>query len=205
MAVDRDPSSPPPDSKKNGARKYPSQEILGLSSRLQLCAGDSHDSKSQQSELTTTLANNDSPTDFREVSEASLSYITVPSDHRTSVLAKTRTWHVLLISQDLKHPPLPLRIVGDVVLGRKAAGVNPDIDLNPYEPGLLGVSRTHAMFRPTHGQLLLTDLGSTNGTSLNGERLRLGRPGNVLDQSVISLGRLHFKVRIMRNPEENMR
>ena len=203
MTVDKDPSSPPRDSTKNVARKYPSLEILGLSSRLQLCAGDSHDSKSQHTERTTTLASSDSPTDFREISEVSLEYITVPSDHRTSALAKTRTWHVLLISQDLRHPPLPLRIVGDVVLGRKVAGVNPDIDLNPYEPSLLGVSRTHAMFRPTHHQLLLTDLGSTNGTSLNGKRLTLGRPGNVTDQSVISLGRLHFKVRIMRCAEEN--
>ena len=108
---------------------------------------------------------------------------------------------MLLISQDSKHPPLSLRIVGDIVLGRKAEGVNPDVDLNPYEPGLHGVSRTHAMIRPTPDQLLLSDLGSTNGTLLNGLKLRPGRTENLTDQSVISLGKLHLKVRIMHRPD----
>lgn len=205
MAEDKGSSNSPPDSTKNVTRKYSALEALGLSGGKPSNARDSHGQSRQRASLTTTLASYDSPTDFREISDTQFKdYITVPSDHRTTALAKTRTWHVLLISQELKHPPLALRIMGDIVLGRKAEGVNPDIDLNPYEPGLHGVSRTHAMIRPTQDQLLLIDLGSTNGTLLNGMKLKSGRTGNVTDKSVISLGKLHFKVSIMRCPGDNM-
>ncbi len=47
-----------------------------------------------------------------------------------------------------------------------------DIDLSPYEAWKQGVSRRHACFLWHEQTLLLTDLGSTNGTYLNLARLR---------------------------------
>jgi len=204
MADDNDGSITPPDSSESVTGKYSVLEALGLSDRMKAYAGASIGTKVTLAPPTTTLAEWDSPTDFRDIpSNLIKDYVTAPSDRRATALAKNRTWFVLLIGQDSKHPPLSLRIVGDIVLGRKAEGVNPDVDLNPYEPALHGVSRTHAMIRPTPDQLLLSDLGSTNGTLLNGQKLRPGRTENLTDQSVISLGKLHLKVRIMRRPDGN--
>jgi len=154
--------------------------------------------------LTRQVAVPDQTAAFGEVPVIPLeNYLTVPSKPGAALISKARTWHVLLISSYAHHPPLALKIVGDVVLGRQTEGVEPDVDLGPFEPALYGVSRTHAMIRPTADQLLLNDLGSTNGTSLNGDKLELSRAGNITDQSVITLGKLHFKVYIVRRPEDN--
>ncbi|MET8653728.1 FHA domain-containing protein [Nocardia aurea] len=57
----------------------------------------------------------------------------------------------------------------DILIGKRSVsqGVQPDIDLG-LAPADAGVSRTHAMLRLTPSALTITDLGSTNGTSLNG-------------------------------------
>jgi hypothetical protein len=46
-------------------------------------------------------------------------------------------------------------------------GVEPEIDLG-LQPADRGVSTQHAVLRLREGALTVTDLGSTNGTSLNG-------------------------------------
>jgi len=50
--------------------------------------------------------------------------------------------------------------------------------------------------------LIISDLGSTNGTQFDGERLSLGKAMTVTDKGVITLGKLHFQVRIMHRPGE---
>ncbi|MET7771924.1 FHA domain-containing protein [Nocardia sp. NPDC005366] len=57
----------------------------------------------------------------------------------------------------------------DILIGKRSVsqGVQPDIDLG-LAPADAGVSRAHAMLRLTPTALTITDLGSTNGTSLNG-------------------------------------
>ena len=58
---------------------------------------------------------------------------------------------------------------GQILIGKRSVsqGVTPDIDLG-MAPADAGVSRAHAMLRLTPSALTITDLGSTNGTSLNG-------------------------------------
>ncbi len=58
---------------------------------------------------------------------------------------------------------------GQILIGKRSLsqGVTPDIDLG-LAPSDAGVSRAHAMLRLTPTALTITDLGSTNGTSLNG-------------------------------------
>ena len=52
-------------------------------------------------------------------------------------------------------------------------GIMVDIDLTPHESGETPVvSRHHAEFTWSGNTLLLTDLGSTNGTSVNGAPLQ---------------------------------
>jgi eukaryotic-like serine/threonine-protein kinase len=54
--------------------------------------------------------------------------------------------------------------------------VFPDIDLGPHDGAALGVSRVHArLFR--HGDTwIVEDVGSSNGTFLNGRRISVGEP-----------------------------
>jgi pSer/pThr/pTyr-binding forkhead associated (FHA) protein len=52
------------------------------------------------------------------------------------------------------------------------------------------VSRVHAALRRNHAQLLLIDLGSTNGTRLNGKPLPAHQPTPVENGDEIRLGKL---------------
>ncbi|MFI7002238.1 FHA domain-containing protein [Nocardia sp. NPDC050175] len=57
----------------------------------------------------------------------------------------------------------------DILIGKRSVsqGLTPDIDLG-IAPADVGVSRAHAMIHLDGAELTVTDLGSTNGTSVNG-------------------------------------
>ncbi|WP_433634471.1 FHA domain-containing protein [Nocardia sp. CA-120079] len=57
----------------------------------------------------------------------------------------------------------------DILIGKHSVsqGLQPEIDLG-IAPADAGVSRAHAILRLTENGITITDLGSTNGTSLNG-------------------------------------
>lgn len=57
----------------------------------------------------------------------------------------------------------------DILIGKHSVsqGLQPEIDLG-IAPADAGVSRAHAILRLTETGITITDLGSTNGTSLNG-------------------------------------
>ncbi len=52
----------------------------------------------------------------------------------------------------------------------------PDINLEPYHAFEAGVSRIHAAIRLVDDQVLITDLGSGNGTRINGNENRTAYP-----------------------------
>lgn len=109
-------------------------------------------------------------------------------------------WRIALISSDRRRPPLGLTVLGDVVVGRKVQGVNPDLDLSDYDEGRAGISRIHALIRPTMEGLLLSDLGSTNGTFVDGDKLVTGRAVVLHDGATIAFGKCNFKLRIVEHP-----
>jgi hypothetical protein len=79
----------------------------------------------------------------------------------------------------------------EYILGREGhEQVVPDLNLNPYGAREKGVSRVHAALRRDRSQVLLIDLGSTNGTRLNGKPLVAHQPMRVEDGDEIRLGRL---------------
>jgi hypothetical protein len=90
-------------------------------------------------------------------------------------------------------PPQGVDVCGDVVLGRSAQNV--DLDLSQYHAVEHGVSRRHAMLRPSSSKLYLIDLGSTNGTRCNSVVVSGARALQHLD--TISLGGLTFQLRII--------
>jgi len=68
------------------------------------------------------------------------------------------------------------------------------VNLNPYGAREKGVSRIHALLRIDQHQLMLVDLGSTNGTRLNGTLVSANKPVKLENGDEIQLGKLSFKV-----------
>ncbi len=84
----------------------------------------------------------------------------------------------------------------EIFFGRRDpnSGTLPDVDLTAYAGYRMGVSRRHASLRLQDRQLSLSDLGSSNGTFLNGSRLVAHRPYPVRDGDEIRLGQMVLKV-----------
>jgi pSer/pThr/pTyr-binding forkhead associated (FHA) protein len=64
----------------------------------------------------------------------------------------------------------------------------------PFGAAEQGVSRRHAIIRRGENTLTLIDLGSTNGTHLNGQRLTPNQPRVLRDGDEIRMGRLVFHI-----------
>jgi pSer/pThr/pTyr-binding forkhead associated (FHA) protein len=93
---------------------------------------------------------------------------------------------------------LTLPAEGEAVIGRLDAtrGVFPNIDLTP-EGGLEGgVSRRHARIHKQKSQYFIEDLGSANGTFLNGQRLTPYLPHPLHDNDELQLGRVRIQVSV---------
>jgi pSer/pThr/pTyr-binding forkhead associated (FHA) protein len=80
-----------------------------------------------------------------------------------------------------------------VILGRHAYSTSAEvvfIDLNDYQGYALGVSRKHAQIEKLEDEYLLMDLGSSNGTFLNGDRLSPYKPYILNHGDKIMIGQL---------------
>jgi len=84
-----------------------------------------------------------------------------------------------------------------LILGRGGSydGPEPDVNLSEYDAAEKGVSRLHAALRLQGDMLTIKDMGSTNGTYVNGQRVRSQwRTVRHLDE--IRLGRLTMTLQI---------
>jgi hypothetical protein len=124
----------------------------------------------------------------------------VPKDRN---IADT-TWRFILVSSDPRHEPLGLEIYDDVVVGRTAAiDKTPGLNLSKYDADRYGVSRRHALLRPSKYSLFLIDVGSKNGTFCNAVRLGVGTAHRIKENDVISFSKLHFKFQLVSRPGPN--
>jgi hypothetical protein len=91
---------------------------------------------------------------------------------------------------------LPLADRTEFTLGRSAEGqaIVPDVDLSPYNAYAKGVSRLHAVLKLIRDGIVVMDLGSSNGTCLNGNRLKPYDEKPVNHGDEIILGKLKMKV-----------
>lgn len=77
-----------------------------------------------------------------------------------------------------------------------AQGIFPDVDLSP-DGGLEGgVSRRHCKIYEEDGEFFVEDLGSANGTFLDGERLTPYLPHVLGDGDRLQLGRVELEIAI---------
>ena len=84
---------------------------------------------------------------------------------------------------------------GDFVLGRKSGKTSEILlDLAPFGGYALGLSRRHAVIRPTEHGYDMLDLGSVNGTWLNDEKLIPHRSYPLPSGSHLRLGRMRLFV-----------
>lgn len=107
-------------------------------------------------------------------------------------------WRVELHGLGQSVPPVGYDIIGDVAMGRGDDDI--DLNLEIYGATQQGVSRRHALLRPTRNCLYLLDLSSTNGTLYNGMRMNSGIVHAINDGDTITLGRFSFQVRIIDWP-----
>lgn len=76
--------------------------------------------------------------------------------------------------------------------------VMPDIDLTSYSAYENGVSRLHAVIKKNQNNVSIMDLGSANGTYLNGTRLTPERDYSLRHGNIISFGKLKIQFLIQR-------
>ncbi len=118
------------------------------------------------------------------------------------------TTKVILRSPD-RNQTIELAGRGEFILGRsgqdRTAGGSStstvgrvDIDLSPFQAYEAGVSRHHVSIFVGENLVTATDLGSTNGTRLNGELLPRFVPEGLKDGDILTLGNLKLQVEIGR-------
>jgi hypothetical protein len=121
-------------------------------------------------------------------------------DSTSGELAARATWGTARFGEDatiiirIRDVPEPLVILPSkqTILGRidQSNTRQPDLDLTPYGGIEKGVSRHHAIISRSEDTLTLIDMGSANGTHLNGQRLVPDQPRLLRDGDEIRLGKL---------------
>ena len=93
---------------------------------------------------------------------------------------------------------LPLENKDEFTLGRSAEGqpILPDIDLAPHKAYEYGVSRLHVSIRFENKRIYASDLGSVNGTRLNGQRIPPHKPFLLKHGNILTLGKLKLQILI---------
>lgn len=103
---------------------------------------------------------------------------------------------MLRITMTESNRQVELPVVSEIYLGRldAAHGIFPDLDLTA-DGGLEGgVSRRHAKIHQKGNRFYIEDVGSANGTFLNGKRLTPYLPHPLQEGDELQLGKLQLSV-----------
>jgi hypothetical protein len=91
---------------------------------------------------------------------------------------------------------LPFSEQKEFTMGRLSDNqpIEPDVDLSPYKAFDNGVSRLHAVIRHNEGNIVLVDLGSSNGSYINGIRILPNIEHPLRHGDILSLGKLKMQI-----------
>jgi pSer/pThr/pTyr-binding forkhead associated (FHA) protein len=110
-------------------------------------------------------------------------------------------WRLLLQVGGENTTTIGLQVRDRTIVGRIDEGESDsdtDVDLNPYGGFQNGVSRKHAIITHENGALYVEDLGSTNGTRINGFELIPHKKYRLRDGDELEFGRLRIVLRFVR-------
>jgi pSer/pThr/pTyr-binding forkhead associated (FHA) protein len=136
---------------------------------------------------------NASPTRTRQLSK-----LAIGSQSVAPVIGGTTTLDadsILVLLIENQHR-IKLEQQAEIVLGRtdEKTHIYPDVDLTSYAAIENGVSRTHAAIRRTDSGVTLVDLGSANGTYLNGKAIKAYQPHILRDGDELRFGKLVSRI-----------
>ena len=91
---------------------------------------------------------------------------------------------------------LPISERNEFTMGRVSDNqpIMPDVDFSEFRAYENGVSRLHAVVRRNNGNVIVMDLGSSNGTYVNGPRLMPNMEQPLRHGDVVSLGKLKMQI-----------
>lgn len=91
---------------------------------------------------------------------------------------------------------LPVSDRTEFTMGRVSENqpIMPDVDLSPFKAFDNGVSRLHAVIRNNSGNVVIMDLGSSNGTYINGTRIVPNIEQPLRHGDIVALGKLKMQV-----------
>jgi hypothetical protein len=91
---------------------------------------------------------------------------------------------------------IPIDHEAELILGRigENQSVLPDVDLNKYQAFESGVSRFHAAINVVQEKVIITDLDSLNGTTVNGVKIEPNVSHPLHNGDVVCLGRFKLEV-----------
>ena len=125
-------------------------------------------------------------------------------DARASTSRLAAPWRLLMQIGGENQTTVGIEVKGRIVLGRgdPVANYYPDLDLSPYGGQEGGVSRRHATIiqDDENKALYLEDLGSTNGTRINGFSLESRRRYRLRDGDELEFGKVQMILRFVRSP-----
>lgn len=105
----------------------------------------------------------------------------------------------IVVSLHLIESGMILHLSGqnEFTIGRVADGqpILPDVDLSPYEGYTQGVSRLHSALKVNNQRVFITDLGASNGTRVNGQKIIPNVDYPINHGDVVALGK--FKIQIL--------
>ncbi len=119
---------------------------------------------------------------------------------KTGLLAPP--WRLLMQIGGDNQTTVGMEISDTIVIGRSdpLADFRPDLDLTPYGGQESGVSRKHLAITQGGKALYVKDLGSTNGSRINGFQLEKDQLYRLRDGDELELGRVRITVRFVRSP-----
>jgi hypothetical protein len=105
-------------------------------------------------------------------------------------------WQIELGLDGLGVPPLRYEVAGPIIIGR---GQEANVSLAEYDALHYGISRKHAMLRPSRQALYFIELGSRNGSRINGIDVGPDKAHILALGDVIRLGTLTIVVRYLHH------
>lgn len=111
-------------------------------------------------------------------------------------------WRIILYIGTETITPLRLEVSSPMLVGRGDPADNyaPNIDLSPFGAQDAGVSRRHAALLSSADGIYIRDMGSTNGTHVNGFPIQPNQPYKLRDGDKIELGQMHLSLHIASAP-----